>query len=220
MAKVETVTFNGRRYRRYPKSENPSDRKYFKTTYAKRSSTYLHRDIWEFYRGPIPEGCDVHHKDEDPGNNAPSNLGCLPEGDHKSGHMLKRFADQDNRAKQLDLLDSIRPLTKEWHASAEGREKHRDIGAQAYAQFVPVDKPCKQCGKMFSPRKIGNQDRFCSNACKSAWRRAAGLDDETRNCVVCGASFVANRFKRAETCSYACRAKFIWQKRKGLQPDD
>ena len=216
MAKVETVTFNGRRYRRYPESENPSDRKYFRTTYAKRSPTYLHRDIWEFYRGPIPEGFDVHHKDEDPGNNALGNFECIPLGDHRSMHATAWHADPYNRIGQLALLDSIRPLTKAWHASPEGREKHREIGAQAYAQFVPVGKPCEQCGKMFNPRKIGNQDRFCSNACKSAWRRASGVDDETRNCVVCGVAFVVNRYSRATTCSHACGARLRWQKRKCL----
>lgn len=42
----------------------------------------MHRDVWEFYNGPIPEGWDVHHKDEKKSNNDIDNLECLPKSEH------------------------------------------------------------------------------------------------------------------------------------------
>jgi len=46
--------------------------------------TLLHRDVWEFYKGPIPKGWDIHHIDLDRENNAIENLECLPKAEHTS----------------------------------------------------------------------------------------------------------------------------------------
>jgi hypothetical protein len=44
--------------------------------------TLLHRDIWEFHNGKIPEGWDIHHRDEDKTHNEISNFECLPKSEH------------------------------------------------------------------------------------------------------------------------------------------
>lgn len=44
--------------------------------------TLMHRDVWEFHNGPIPQGWDIHHKDENKQNNELSNLECLPKAEH------------------------------------------------------------------------------------------------------------------------------------------
>lgn len=46
----------------------------------------LHRLIWEEYYGPIPEGFDVHHKDENTANNDISNLELISHPKHASHH--------------------------------------------------------------------------------------------------------------------------------------
>lgn len=53
---------------------------YYGRTSGKR--TLLHRDVWESEVGPIPEGYDIHHKDEDRTNNSIENLECLPKSEH------------------------------------------------------------------------------------------------------------------------------------------
>lgn len=53
---------------------------YLGKTNGKR--TLLHRDVWENERGAIPEGWDIHHKDEDKMNNSIENLECLPKSEH------------------------------------------------------------------------------------------------------------------------------------------
>lgn len=46
----------------------------------------LHRFIYELFIGEIPEGYVVHHIDENPLNNNPSNLIAMPEKDHLRFH--------------------------------------------------------------------------------------------------------------------------------------
>jgi len=52
----------------------------------------LHRDIWEFHNGPIPEGHDVHHIDVNEDNNCVENFELLTHGEHRKLHMAIREA--------------------------------------------------------------------------------------------------------------------------------
>jgi len=196
---VERITWNGSKYRRYPDSDHAANRSYFQRSMAQGTS-WLHRDVWEHERGPIPDGWHVHHIDGDTSNNDISNLECVSPKEHAQRH---EWSDE-RRARQAKHLDGIRHLTKAWHCSEEGRAKHREVGALAYAAFKPVPKPCEHCGRQFEPRQIGNRDKFCSNKCKSAWRRKSGVDDETRQCASCGQDFIANKYSKARACSRSC----------------
>lgn len=196
---VERLVWNGRKYRRYPNSRHEANRRYFQRSFS-GGTAWLHRDVWEHHNGPIPDGFDVHHKDGDTGNNDIANLELLTRAEHVAQHPWGAQREADQRA----LLERIRPLTKAWHASPEGIAKHREAGSMAYAAFKPKKKRCEQCRKWFEARKIGNVDRFCSAACKAAERRDSGADNETRLCVVCGASFTANKYKAQKTCSRSC----------------
>jgi len=46
----------------------------------------MHRAIWEFYKGEIPEGFCIHHKDHNKSNNKISNLEALSKSDHAKLH--------------------------------------------------------------------------------------------------------------------------------------
>jgi len=50
------------------------------------SREYIHRYKWIKEVGQIPEGWDIHHKDEDKSNNETSNFECLPKSDHTKKH--------------------------------------------------------------------------------------------------------------------------------------
>jgi hypothetical protein len=67
------LTFNGVRY-------TMANTGYYRRTDGSRS--LMHRDVWEFYNGPIQKGWDIHHIDEDRTNNAIENLECLPKAEH------------------------------------------------------------------------------------------------------------------------------------------
>jgi hypothetical protein len=53
---------------------------YFCATTGRRK--LLHRDVWEFYNGLIPDKYDVHHIDHDKSNNKIENLELLPKSEH------------------------------------------------------------------------------------------------------------------------------------------
>lgn len=196
---VERMVWNGRKYRRYPQSRHEASRRYFQRTFA-GGSALLHRDVWAFHHGPIADGMEVHHVDGDPGNNDIGNLELVTRAEHVARHpwAIERVE------RQREHLERIRPLTKEWHGSEAGRDEHRRIGALSYAGFKPKRKRCDQCREWFTPAKIGSVDRFCSNKCKSAWRRASGVDDEQRQCAHCGVVFACNRYRKQRACSRAC----------------
>ena len=49
-----------------------------------------HRLIWEIYRGPIPQGFHVHHKNGTPTDNRIENLELLSAGAHTSHHQEQK----------------------------------------------------------------------------------------------------------------------------------
>ena len=57
------------------------------------------------------------------------------------------------------------------------------------------------------------KDKYCSNACKSAYRRKNGLNLEERICVICGKPFMTDKYKKGRACSRECRGKLNWQSR-------
>jgi endogenous inhibitor of DNA gyrase (YacG/DUF329 family) len=67
----------------------------------------------------------------------------------------------------------------------------------------PIIKICVQCGTEYEVTPTGTS-RFCSNKCKSAWRRASGLDDEDRKCPICKKIFRVNKYSNTKTCSRSC----------------
>ena len=203
---------------------------YYRATVDKKNK-YLHREVYRYYCGKIPKGYHVHHIDEDKSNNHPSNLQCLSKADHCSLHKkgirpsdkaLESYkqAGLHRRGKCTDAqrkhLASINHLSKSWHSSPEGIKKHREIGALAYKNFEPVEKLCVQCFEYFMPKKLGNQDRFCSNKCKSQWRRDEGLDNIERVCPICEKEYETNKYRKTKTCSRACAAHYKRRKKKGL----
>ena len=159
----ETFFFNGRNYYRYPNAKQSNHRKYY-SSHAQWKATprLLHRDIWEFYNGTIPDGHEIHHEDGDFNNNDITNLRCLSNAAHQVAHRDER-SERARRPEHLARLEVIRPLTKAWHASPEGREWHRQHAIKSLTKVFP-DQPCLICGAMYRP-KI-NRPGMCSDECK------------------------------------------------------
>lgn len=210
MSGNETVMFNGVRFRRYPESGKWSDRMYFTPGVAdrQRGVKRLHEEIWMHHNGrQIPSDCHIHHKDDDALNNDPNNLVCLTDEEHREHHSGQRRGTCTEG--QLQHLAEIRPLASEWHGSAEGSEWHRQHGHSTWAARLakaPKVGVCEygKCGAEFETYSIHGNDRFCSNKCRSAWRRQAGIDDEDRICHHCGQTFSINKYSKAAHCSKSC----------------
>lgn len=104
-------------------------------------------------------------------------------------------------------MDYAREFANKWHGSPEGIEWHRKHGKEVAENIKPVKFVCQNCGKEFWKKPCG-KNRFCSNACKTAWRVKAGLDNVIRKCAVCGKEFEVNKYLPKHTCSRECARKY------------
>ncbi len=69
------VEFNGKIYHKLKDG-------WWRCGNRKLGKTYLHRDTYVFYKGPIPDGHDVNHIDHNKDNNDPTNLEALVKPEH------------------------------------------------------------------------------------------------------------------------------------------
>lgn len=196
------VIFKGHVYRRYPDSPRRSHRVYYQY-HPTAGVRYLHRDIWlAAHPGEeIPEGWHVHHKDEDPFNNDPSNLVLLSPAVHSEVHPGDQSWEEENL---LDHLDRIRSLASEWHASEEGRAWHSAHGKATWEDRQPLGiRSCEICGTEFQAWK--DDARYCSRRCinRATERRLR----KTATCTVCGSEFTQDRKGRSQSCSRKCGAQ-------------
>lgn len=163
----------------------------------------LHRYIYICEKGEIPQGYHIHHIDFNKDNNDISNLIALSEYDHLKLHADKKV--EDNYEEMVLNLDiNARPKANEWHGSEEGRAWHREQ-YEKYKDCLHGKKmyTCECCGNEFEAVNNG-KNRFCSNKCKSKWRRDSGLDNETRICSHCGEEFMVNKYSKQRYCSKKC----------------
>ena len=197
MARVEQVKFNGIVFRRYPDAERWSDRNYYRPgiSHAQCGVESLHREIWKAQHGAIPDGAHIHHRDGDTANNDISNLECVGRQEHLTERHVPVGGD-------VEHMERIRPLAAAWHRSAAGHDWHVE---HAKHSLRPVEQEyvCEQCGAIYRSSKPAD-NRFCSNKCKSRWRRAQGVDDVERVCPACGATFRTNRYRGSACCSRVC----------------
>lgn len=191
---IPVQVFNGKEYHLYPGER-----------YFSRHNKRLHRVVWEYYNGPIPKGCHVHHKDGNPANNEIENLELVISKSHLSKHSSENVAADPERF--LRNMHKAMEAAKEWHKSEAGREWHREHARmQGFGFDAKIKYTCDQCGKTFLDYRRAYKHHFCSRKCCSAWRRASGLDDVTRTCEWCGKEFRSNRYKPQRFCSNACSA--------------
>lgn len=218
--RVEYVSFNGVVFRRYPDSPKKEHRTYYSPGFHERRAGMgaLHQEIWKHANGPIPAGFHIHHINGDANDNRLENLECKERLEHLSDHHKERLADPVYRAKLRANLDRIRPKTKAWHASPEGLAWHSENSRKAWDHRVALDKTCDQCGARFPSISRRENDRFCSNRCKSAWRRRSGLDDVQRVCAKCGGTFTCNKYSNSRFCSRLCARHSRHWKRGCVQP--
>lgn len=115
-------SFEGIRFQLNPKTG------YYKRAWQAHDGTrevYMHRFVWVHFRGPIPDGFEIHHKDENKANNDISNLQMVTGPWHRSFHQSKRLMDPEYQARNRAFMEKIRPLASKWHGSPEGLEWHR-----------------------------------------------------------------------------------------------
>lgn len=192
--------FNGLNYWKGKKE------RYYRNAQSKPHS--LHRAVWEYYNGKIPDGLAIDHIDRNADNNQIENLRLVTYSENN-----KNVSDHEKQRRRLHAA-KIREKAKEWHASEKGKEWHASHGKTAYRDRKPIEKLCAHCGKKFITKDYAPNHRFCSANCKmrARTRRLQGLPEDAisteleKTCVMCGATFYTH-VKRAVTCSKKCRNK-------------
>lgn len=169
----------------------------------------LHRYVWRYFNGDIPEGFHIHHIDENKYHNDIENLECIPQFNHLSLHGRER-AEKSYDEMIENLNSTARPKASEWHGSDAGLNWHKQhYESMKEKLHVPTECVCEYCGKKYISTGNG-KNRFCSGACSSAARRRSRVDDETRTCAVCGKPYKINKYAKGKTCSGRCRNLFRW----------
>lgn len=190
--------FNGIKFTR-----DDSTGYYLNSTIRKRMHIY----VWEFYNGKVPKGFEIHHKDFDRSNNDISNLQLLSKSEHRKLH-AQLLTGEQRQWKRDNFNAKARPKAIEWHKSAEGKQWHKEQYQKCADRLhQTIEKHCIQCGKVYLGE---SKSKFCSNACKSTYRRVQGTDLVETICVYCGKSFMTNKFRVAKTCSRSCANKYRW----------
>lgn len=165
----------------------------------------LHVFVWETHNGAIPKGFQIHHKDNDKGNNDIENLELKTNKSHQKHH--GKNMTEEHLEKIKINLDKARSKAPEWHGSEKGREWHKDnYQSMKHVLHEKIEKQCVICGNVFMGLKREN-NKFCSNKCKSEWRRKSGIDDIIIKCERCGNEFTANKYNKRKYCSAICRNK-------------
>lgn len=178
---------------------------------------YLHRAVWAYHNGPIPDGYCVHHRDHDKKNNAISNLELLTGAAHMSHHNQERYErDPESVLRGIQAAQLAAPA---WHRSAAGREWHRQHAIKSYKTREREQRTCVRCGKQYQGVTGLNKKGFCSMSCQGAARVASGVDDVDCTCAWCGGTFRRNKYKVPATCSPACAAKNRERNNKSLRPN-
>jgi hypothetical protein len=102
---------------------------------------------------------------------------------------------------------------REWHRSEEGIRWHKEH-AEVFTNRNKATIICIYCGKeakydeFCSKRWDGHV--FCSNNCKSAYRRRSGVDNITVYCPDCKEPKIQNKYAkvcRCKPCQYKARHK-------------
>lgn len=180
---------------------------YLSTTNVNGKRKRLHRYVWECNYGEIPKGYHIHHIDKDKGNNSIENLELIKAGRHSRLHLTELATDEFKEKRKVNIKENALPKAIEWHKSEEGRKWHREHYKKGLGQMEKEIFQCDYCGKEFQSISMG-RNRFCSNKCKSAWRRKSGIDDEERICVICNNKFITNKYSKAKTCSGRCSGEY------------
>lgn len=185
-------------YRNYTFIKHHKQPYYYGTVKQKTKS--LHRYMYECEIGPIPEGYHIHHKDDNPYNNTIDNFEIKTEFDHLSYHGKK-----GDREKLLKLAEIGREFAKEWHGTEEGiawhKQHYEDFKLKMHEKII---RNCSNCNQLTSTtRKSGNA--FCSNKCKSQWRRRNKPDKKKVNCLKCGKEFETLKYLPNSYCSKECK---------------
>ena len=125
----------------------------------KRITYRLHRVVWEYYKGEIPDNMHIHHIDGNKSNNDISNLELLTPHEHAKKHGLQT-AQLWQREDMQKARKRGREKCKIWHASEEGKKWHSEHQKATISKNV-ISKICTDCGAEFKTWHDKREQSMC-----------------------------------------------------------
>ena len=155
----------------------------------------IHRFVWQYFNGEIPEGYDVHHRDFNHDNNDIANLELVTKDKHKKIHTEQKFTRKPKSkftcvvcGRKCDIIDAV---------------NDKFCSEKCAQSFQPEIRTCAFCGKEFIP---SNKTKiYCSANCNKNASRERNLVEST--CLFCGKKFLTEKSKGAKFCSRVCAGK-------------
>lgn len=153
---AEHIFFNGQAYYKTPEG-------YWRSTDKKHSP--LHVAVWEAANGPVPEGFEVHHIDENKDNNSLENLQCMTITEHRRLHA------KSNRAKGVLKQQKYKCTCAECGKEFLATDKSQKFCSKTCRLIYPKSKGavvrvCEACGKEFKTAR-NSKSRHCSGKCSN-----------------------------------------------------
>lgn len=202
----------------------------------------LHRDIWAYYHGEIPQNYVIHHIDHNPNNNNIKNLQLLTLNEHIHIHKANIYPEKicpvcgktfkSNRNNPIYCSRSCVNI----HMTTDNPPKkciicgktfippkhHKDTqtcspscsakSAWLLKKANAKEYICEVCGNHFLSSATP-PPRFCSKKCQMRNARSQESHQEIRKCPVCGDTFLADKYSTKKYCSSRCFSKFISARR-------
>jgi rubrerythrin len=189
-----TAAFNGYTFRKDKKTGY-----FLSSRRIGQARKRLHVFVWETYKGDVGEGYEIHHIDHNKDNNNIDNLERLTSEEHHKRH-ADEMTESYREKLRKNLMENAQPKAIKWHKSEKGKDWHKEHYEMMKDKlYQKKEFVCANCGETFFGIDNGNT-RFCSNKCKSAFRRKSGVDNIERKCEYCGQPFVTNKYSQAKYC--------------------
>ena len=160
---------------------------------------YLHREKYKQEFGLTEEqikGHEVHHIDKNKDNNDIKNLQLLSRDEHLKIHIIR---SEDSHRHVCKVCG--RTYWSSVSTSMDICDRCNPEYATGGSNNIIIKKICEYCGTEYETKGVNrNRSKFCSNKCKSAWRRASGIDNEERVCIRCGNIYTVNKYSAGKIC--------------------
>src|SRR5512135_3712346 len=206
---------------------------YYRRNNRKGGPKFLHRAIWESERGPVPEGCSIHHIDHDTRNNDISNLACVPSTEHHSYHGKKNMEVGDRRYRLADWMRTPKGRELARRVNAENRAAGKYDGKDKSAFYAARDAWIKTdawkeiCSRTTRERQARGEFSPPTDECRARaaeWHRSeagrAWHRDHAKqawknrtltqcHCQHCGKPFMSPYPSHAKFCGPNCKARAL-----------
>ena len=189
------------------------------TGYLYRGRQALHRVVWEYHNGAIPDGYHVHHVDEDKTNNDIGNLKIISAGDHVNIHRannekarLEAFRNS-KKAKSAARTNIRKAIAASAELPRSDKQQASAAKGRAAAWVLPRTEQ-QIAASVANLTDAWNAPRTEKQKIQMEAARKLGVEKSHRErqetCVNCGESFTT-RSNRAKYCGGRCKLTY-WKR--------